>query len=89
MTVMETKDDELLKRHETAEANWTTFAYDKPDGVGTAKGFVNLGRKDNVRGAVQVVKKNGGENNLHYHTNTSSFWFVLKEIGRASCRERV
>jgi|ERR1043166_3174178 mannose-6-phosphate isomerase-like protein (cupin superfamily) len=78
MTVMETKDDELLKRHEAAEANWTTFAYDKPDGVGTAKGFVNLGRKDNVRGAVQVVKKNGGENNLHYHTNTSSFWFVLK-----------
>src|SRR5215208_168531 len=23
-------------------------------------------------------KKNGGENNLHYHTNAASFWIVLK-----------
>ena len=43
-----------------------------------AKGFVNLGRKDIVRGVVQVVKKNGGENNLHYHTSSASFWMVLK-----------
>jgi mannose-6-phosphate isomerase-like protein (cupin superfamily) len=24
------------------------------------------------------VKKNGGENNLHYHTNSDSMWFVIK-----------
>ena len=31
-----------------------------------------------MRGVVQVVKKNGGENNLHYHTGIASFWMVLK-----------
>mgnify|MGYP003694430529 CR=1 FL=1 len=31
-----------------------------------------------MRGAVQVVKKHGGENNLHYHTTSASFWMVLK-----------
>ncbi len=31
-----------------------------------------------MRGVVQVVKKNGGENNLHYHTTSASFWMVLK-----------
>src|SRR5262249_31674869 len=78
MSVMETHDDELLKRHEQAEANWTTYSYKRPAGINSGKGFVNLGRNDIVRGAVQVVKKHGGENNLHYHTNTASFWMVLK-----------
>jgi mannose-6-phosphate isomerase-like protein (cupin superfamily) len=27
---------------------------------------------------VQVVKKDGGENNLHYHSGIASFWMVLK-----------
>ena len=26
---------------------------------------------------MQIVKKNGGENNLHYHTHAETFWFVL------------
>src|ERR1044071_3382251 len=78
MTMADTNDDELMRRHLEAEANPVTFAYSKPDGVNSAKGFVNLGRKDIVRGAVQVVKKNGGENNLHYHTSSASFWMVLK-----------
>jgi len=78
MSVMETRDEDLLKRHEAAEANPTKFSYAKPEGVGAGKGFVNLGRRDIVRGAVQVVKKNGGENNLHFHTTSASFWMVLK-----------
>ena len=78
MSVIETKDEDLLKRHEAAETDWVTFSYAKPDSVNTGKGFINLGRKDIVRGAVQVVKKHGGENNLHYHTNSASFWMVLK-----------
>src|SRR5262245_16855731 len=81
MSVMESKNEGLLKRHEEAEANPVTFSYAKPEGVSAGKGFVNLGRRDIVRGAVQVVKKHGGENNLHYHTNSASFWMVLK--GRA------
>jgi mannose-6-phosphate isomerase-like protein (cupin superfamily) len=78
MSMTETKDDELLRRHEQAEANPLTFSYAKPDGVNAGKGFITLGRKDIVRGVVQVVKKNGGENNLHYHTTSASFWMVLK-----------
>ena len=66
------------KRHEAAEANPVTFSYTKPEGVGAGKGFITLGRKDIVRGVVQVVKKHGGENNLHYHTSSASFWMVLK-----------
>jgi mannose-6-phosphate isomerase-like protein (cupin superfamily) len=78
MSVMETRDEDLLKRHEAAEANPTKFSYAKPEGVSVGKGFVNLGRRDIVRGAVQIVKKNGGENNLHFHTTSASFWMVLK-----------
>ena len=67
-----------MQLHHAAEADWTTFSYAKPDGVSSGKGFVALGRKDIVRGVVQVVKKDGGENNLHYHTGIASFWMVLK-----------
>jgi mannose-6-phosphate isomerase-like protein (cupin superfamily) len=71
-------DEEMLKRHLAAEAAVKSFHYEKPSGGNSAKGRVNLGKSDNVRGVVQIVKKNGGENNLHYHTNASSFWMVLK-----------
>jgi mannose-6-phosphate isomerase-like protein (cupin superfamily) len=78
MSVIETQDEDLLKRHEVAEANPMKFSYSKPEGVNAGKGFVNLGRRDIVRGAVQIVKKRGGENNLHFHTTSASFWMVLK-----------
>jgi mannose-6-phosphate isomerase-like protein (cupin superfamily) len=71
-------DEEMLKRHLAAEATMKGFHYEKPSGVNSAKGRVNLGKADIVRGVVQIVKKNGGENNLHYHTNAASFWMVLK-----------
>ena len=72
------KEENLAELHRAAEADWTTFSYAKPDGVSSGKGFVALGRKDIVRGVVQVVKKHGGENNLHFHTTSASFWMVLK-----------
>ena len=78
MSTVETKDDELMARHLAAEADPLTFTYAKPAGVNSAKGYVSLGRRDIVRGSVQVVKKNGGENNLHYHSTSASFWMVLK-----------
>jgi mannose-6-phosphate isomerase-like protein (cupin superfamily) len=71
-------DEELQRRHAAAEADPKTFRYARPDGVNAAKGRVNLGRSDIVRGVVQIVKKHGGENNLHYHTTSASFWMVLK-----------
>jgi len=78
MSIVEMPKDELTQRHQAAEANPVNFAYAKPTGVNSGKGFINLGRKDIVRGVVQVVKKHGGENNLHYHTTSASFWMVLK-----------
>jgi mannose-6-phosphate isomerase-like protein (cupin superfamily) len=72
------ESDEMLQRHLAAEKTVKSYSYKKPTGVDTAKGRVNLGKSDIVRGVVQIVKKNGGENNLHYHTGTASFWMVLK-----------
>ena len=57
MSGMQPQDDEdLRRRHEAAEANPVTFSYAKPEGVGAGKGFITLGRKDIVRGVVQVVR---------------------------------
>ena len=72
------KEENLQALHAAAEKDWATFSYAKPDGVTAGKGMVALGKKDIVRGVVQVVKKHGGENNLHYHTGIASFWMVLK-----------
>lgn len=70
--------DDLEAKHLAAEETNHAYSYAKPDGVATGKGFVNLGRSDIVKGMVQVVKKDGGENNLHYHTRMDTFWMVLK-----------
>jgi mannose-6-phosphate isomerase-like protein (cupin superfamily) len=78
MAMTEVREDELEGRHRAAEAAPVTFSYAKPDDVSAGKGFISLGRKDIVRGVVQVVKKHGGENNLHYHSTSASFWMVLK-----------
>ena len=68
---------ELERRHLRAEAMMKGFSYQLPD-VSTGKGIVRLARTDIFRCNVQVVKKDGGENNMHYHTNGDSFWMVLK-----------
>jgi mannose-6-phosphate isomerase-like protein (cupin superfamily) len=81
MSITETtskKNENLQALHQAAEKDWVTFSYAKPDGLAAGKGMVALGRKDIVRGVVQVVKKDGGENNLHYHSGIASFWMVLK-----------
>ncbi len=73
----ETSQD-LEKLHLEAEASIPTFSYKKPESVERGKGFIRLGRSPLIKGVVQVVKKNGGENNLHYHTTVDTFWMVLK-----------
>ena len=71
-------NEDLEQRHLAAEAKMTTYSYSKPDGVTAGKGFIALSRTDIMKGVVQVVKKHGGENNLHYHTRMDTFWMVLK-----------
>ena len=68
---------ELQQRIEEAEKEIKCFRYEKPEGIGTAKARIELGRGGNIRGVVQTVK-DGGENNLHYHTDADSLWMVLK-----------
>jgi len=69
--------------HRAAEAKVRTFAYDKPDdakdrdGHTMVKQIANLVRGDLMRLNVQIVKE-GGENNLHYHTGGDTVWLVLK-----------
>lgn len=69
---------ELQAMHDEAEAKVASFSYARPDGVTSGKGRVQLVKTDRLNGVVQIVKKNGGENNLHYHTNSDSMWMVLK-----------
>jgi mannose-6-phosphate isomerase-like protein (cupin superfamily) len=69
---------ELLAKIEEAETKICTFSYSRPGDALKSKAFVRLGRGGRVRGVVQVVKRNGGENNLHYHTTVDNLWMVLK-----------
>ena len=68
---------DLLARIEEAEKGIKSYHYKKPEGIGSEKARIELGRGGNIRGVVQVVKE-GGENNLHYHTDADSLWMVLK-----------
>ena len=69
--------EELLQLHLAAEEGDHGFSYAKPDSHG-GKAMVRLARSEIIKSWVQVVKKSGGENNLHYHRNTDTFWMVLK-----------
>jgi mannose-6-phosphate isomerase-like protein (cupin superfamily) len=71
-------NEDLEQRHQEAQSRITTYSYSKPDGVTAGKGFIALSRTDIMKGVVQVVKKHGGENNLHYHSRMDTFWMVLK-----------
>lgn len=70
------KDLEAL--HQKADAMVKSYRYEKPSGIDAGKGNVFLGRGKYIKGGVQIVKRDGGENNLHYHSNGDSFWMVLK-----------
>jgi mannose-6-phosphate isomerase-like protein (cupin superfamily) len=63
--------------HRAAEARIQKFSYQKPEPKRKGKDWADLGESDLLRVVVQVVKE-GGENNLHYHQNSDTCWFVLK-----------
>ncbi len=67
----------LEARHLEAESQVRVYRYEKPEAE-KAKARVRLGKSDLVTAAVQIVKKDGGENNMHYHTTVDTFWMVLK-----------
>ena len=63
--------------HAAAEARIQTFSYEKPADTSKPKAFAPLCESDRLRLVVQVVKE-GGDNNLHYHTKADGCWMVLK-----------
>ena len=71
-------DKTLDQLHQHAEAKVVSFSYVRPSAEVKTKGVVSLAQGELIRGAVQIVKKNGGENNLHYHTNVETLWMVIK-----------
>jgi len=62
--------------HRSAEQRMQPFHYEKPN-TDRVKSIVTLVKGELVRLHVQVVK-DGGENNLHYHTGSETAWMVLK-----------
>ena len=66
--------------HLEAEKGVKPFSYDKTQGRkvgGGVKEFVTLGATPHLQAMVQIVKE-GGENNLHFHTKTDQLYMVLK-----------
>ena len=68
---------DLPELHEKAEQLFATYRYAKPAAKIEHKGHFGLARGELIRGSVQVLKPNKGANNLHYHTNVETFWWVI------------
>jgi mannose-6-phosphate isomerase-like protein (cupin superfamily) len=69
-------EDEKEAFHRAAEARMQPLRYSAPESD-KPKDVVMLGRSARLRTMVQIVK-DGGENNLHYHTGSDTTWVVLK-----------
>jgi mannose-6-phosphate isomerase-like protein (cupin superfamily) len=68
--------ESLARLHSEAEALVQPFSL-----TASAKGRIDLGRTNLIRGMTHLYKRGGGEPKPHYHGNTDCFWLVLK--GRA------
>ncbi|MBL8551315.1 MAG: hypothetical protein JNJ73_15120 [Hyphomonadaceae bacterium] len=73
-------DADRTAYHEAAEAEIFMFGYTKPEATKRPKQNTWLVRRPHMSFVIQCVR-DGGENNLHYHTNSETAWFVLR--GRA------
>ena len=75
-TLAKMSPDEKEAYHRAQESKVKTFAYVRP-ASGAPKDFVRLSRTRLGGLAIQVLRE-GGENNLHYHNNSDTTWFVLR-----------
>jgi len=62
--------------HQDAESRVKPFRYKKP-ASSHVKEIVPLTKSALMKAVVQIVR-DGGENNLHYHTGSDTTWMVLK-----------
>jgi len=81
MTGTKAKKAVTEQMHLDAEAAIKTFSYKSPENMPRAKVNTMLTKSNLSRAMVQVVRE-GGENNLHYHSKVDGFWFVLKGRSR-------
>jgi mannose-6-phosphate isomerase-like protein (cupin superfamily) len=63
--------------HLEAENRIAVFNYEMSQSSGKPKDVSILAQTPLVVAVVQVVRE-GGENNLHYHTNSDTLWTVLR-----------
>ncbi len=68
--------EEKEEFHRAAEARIQPLDITAP-ATGKPKDVALLGKTERMKTLVQIVHE-GGENNLHYHTNTDTTWVVLK-----------
>jgi len=75
-----TSNDEiaLAGLHDAADAMSTTFDYKKPQAFDSARAAIKLAETDLLRARLVVLKTGQGENNLHYHTRSDSFWMIIR-----------
>ena len=66
---------------ETDAKQMTTFKYEPPTAQDRPKQSVGITKTELLRVGVQVVRKDGGETNMHAHPGLDSTWMVL--AGRA------
>jgi mannose-6-phosphate isomerase-like protein (cupin superfamily) len=72
------RSEDLAALHAKADALATTFGYLKPEAFSSARAAIKLAETDHLRARVVVLKPGMGENNLHYHTRSDSFWMVIR-----------
>jgi len=63
--------------HREQESKVQTFAYSRPPVSDRPKDILRLTKTRLGGFGVQVIR-DGGENNLHYHNNSDTTWFVLR-----------
>jgi mannose-6-phosphate isomerase-like protein (cupin superfamily) len=63
--------------HREAESRIRVFKYEQPPNSGKPKDVAWLSKSPLLNLIVQVVH-DGGENNLHYHTNSETVWMVMR-----------
>ena len=76
MTMASETDGPSEEDHRQAESRVVKFSYKKPENFDRPKVSVRLGQTDILRGHVQVIRQ-GGENNLHYHSRVDGMFTVL------------
>jgi len=76
-TLAKMSPEEKEAFHRDCESKVKTLKYERAPLSGRPKDFVPLAKTPLGRLTVQVVHE-GGENNLHYHNNSDTTWFVLR-----------